>query len=119
LKVLVDQSLPLALDGLPNAYGLTLVRLTGERSDADVLHVASAGGFDAVVLLGAEIVSRSKIRDLARDLQLTIVCAIENEPLDADTNLRASFPTFAKRIAEARGSVLWLGRSGLRPETSA
>lgn len=117
MKILVDSSYPLVLNGLANSEGLELVRVSDDLRDSELISKAAYEGFRAVLLLDQEILASESLQDLAKELDVVLICSVDNDPLEAEVNFRHALSTVADSVRNPGGAVFWLGRKGLHIST--
>ncbi len=115
MKLLVDSSFPKRLHQLPNRHGVDVDRYDGSAPDRDLVRYAAEAGYDALLVLDQELVTRPAIRELAEEVGVTLVCSVTDDPVDAETYLRSSLSTLAERVRRWRGGLLWLRKAGVSP----
>lgn len=117
MRVLVDAGYPRTVNHAPNVEGLELARVEDGISDSGLIECAAKDGFSAVVVLDQEMVSRERLRALALELRVTVICSVTDDPFEAEANLRHAFATLATKVRDAPGAVLWLRKDGLHGDT--
>lgn len=113
MKLLLDASFPKTLDGLLNAEGIEIARVSERLSDKGLIEYASNEGYQALVLLDDEMVSREGLVDHAEKNGVVLVCSSTEDPFEAEVNLRQALGTFAARL-ESGSPLLWLRKDGIR-----
>lgn len=116
MRILLDANFPKTLEDLPNPEGITITRISGRLSDQELIEHAHNEGYQALVLLDDEMVSRNGLVSLAEKRNVVLICSATEDPFEAEVNLRHALVTLKARLD--RGStLLWLRKDGLRPST--
>ena len=119
MKILLDGSLPQLLGERPNPEGIVIDRLTETMDDAALVAYASDHGYAAVVVSEPEVLAQQRVRALARERSVALVCSVADDPEEVDTNLRHALRSLVDRIAVEPGGFFSVGKSGVHPAGQA
>ena len=115
MKILVDGSLPQSLSDRPNAEGIVVHRVADTMDDAALVVYASEHGYAAVVVSEREVIAQQRVRELARERSVALVCSVTDDPEEVETNLRHALRSLVDRTTAEPGGLFRVDRSGAHP----